>query len=45
LLDRYRGIVQCHDYAAYKAIADAVSDEAITLAFAGPICHGTGKSS
>ena len=33
LLDRYRGIVQCDGYAAYKTIANAASDEAITLAF------------
>jgi transposase len=33
LLDRYRGIVQCDGYAAYKTIADAARDEAITLAF------------
>src|SRR5215467_12991865 len=33
LLDRYRGIVQCDGYAAYKTIAHAASDEAITLAF------------
>jgi transposase len=32
LLDRYRGIVQCDGYAAYKTIADAAPD-AITLAF------------
>jgi transposase len=33
LLDRYRGIVQCDGYAAYKTIANAASDEAIMLAF------------
>ena len=33
LLDRYRGIVQCDGYAAYKTIANTTSDEAITLAF------------
>ena len=33
LLERYRGIVQCDGYAAYKTIADAASGEAITLAF------------
>ena len=33
LLDGYRGIVQCDGYAAYKTIANAASDEAITLAF------------
>jgi transposase len=33
LLDGYRGIVQCDGYAAYKAIANAASDQAITLAF------------
>jgi transposase len=33
LLDRYRGIVQCDGYAAYKTIANAACDEAITLAF------------
>jgi hypothetical protein len=33
LLDRYRGIVQCDGYAAYKTIANAASEEAITLAF------------
>src|SRR5258708_901928 len=33
LLDHYRGIVQCDGYAAYKTIANAVPDEAITLAF------------
>jgi transposase len=33
LLDRYRGIVQCDGYAAYKTIAGAAGDEAITLAF------------
>jgi transposase len=33
LLDHYRGIVQCDGYAAYKTIANAASDEAITLAF------------
>jgi transposase len=33
LLDRYRGIVQCDGYAAYKTIAGAARDEAITLAF------------
>jgi transposase len=32
LLDRYRGVVQCDGYAAYKTIADACG-EAITLAF------------
>jgi transposase len=33
LLDHYRGIVQCDGYAAYKTIANAACDEAITLAF------------
>jgi transposase len=33
LLDRYRGIVQCDGYAAYKTIAGSASGEAITLAF------------
>jgi transposase len=33
LLNHYRGIVQCDGYAAYKTIADAANDEAITLAF------------
>ena len=33
LLDRYRGIVQCDGYAAYKTIAAAECGEAITLAF------------
>jgi transposase len=33
LLDRYRGVVQCDGYAAYKSIAAAAPDEAITLAF------------
>jgi transposase len=33
LLDGYHGIVQCDGYAAYKTIANAASDEAITLAF------------
>src|SRR5262245_32249579 len=33
LLDRYRGTVQCNGYVAYKTIANAASDEAITLAF------------
>src|ERR1700675_4266353 len=33
LLDSYRGIVQCDGYAAYKTIANAARDEAITLAF------------
>src|SRR5215469_7726482 len=33
LLDGYRGIVQCDGYPAYKAIAHAACDEAITLAF------------
>jgi transposase len=33
LLDNYRGIVQCDGYAAYKTIANAARDEAITLAF------------
>ena len=33
LLDGYRGIVQCDGYAVYKTIANAASDEAITLAF------------
>jgi transposase len=32
LLDNYRGIVQCDGYAAYKTIANAARDEAITLA-------------
>ena len=33
LLDRYRGIVQCDGYAAYKTIAAAECGEVITLAF------------
>jgi hypothetical protein len=33
LLDHYRGIVQCDGYVAYKTIANAARDEAITLAF------------
>ena len=33
LLDGYRGIVQCDGYAAYKNIANAQREEAITLAF------------
>jgi transposase len=33
LLDDYRGIVQSDGYAAYKTIANAACDEAITLAF------------
>jgi transposase len=33
LLDHYRGIVQCDGYAAYKTIANAACDDAITLAF------------
>jgi transposase len=33
LLDGYRGVVQCDGYAAYKTVADAASDETITLAF------------
>lgn len=33
LLDRYRGIVQCDGYAAYKTIANTADDAAITLAF------------
>src|SRR5271169_5501722 len=33
LLDHYRGIVQCDGYAAYKTLANAARDEAITLAF------------
>src|SRR5215204_5505157 len=33
LLDRYRGVVQCDGYAAYKTIANATCDAAITLAF------------
>jgi transposase len=33
LLDHYRGIVQCDGYAAYKTIAVAVREDAITLAF------------
>ena len=33
LLDGYRGVVQCDGYAAYKTIADAAPDAAITLAF------------
>ena len=33
LLDHYRGIVQCDGYAAYKTIANAACDQAITLAF------------
>jgi len=38
LLDRYRGIVQCDGYAAYKTIAAAECGEAITLAFCWAIC-------
>src|SRR5215467_13903334 len=33
LLDRYRGIVQCDGYAAYKTFANAAPDDTITLAF------------
>jgi len=33
LLDRYRGIVQCDGYVAYKTIANGMRDETITLAF------------
>jgi transposase len=33
LLDGFRGIVQCDGYAAYKTLANAAPDEAITLAF------------
>lgn len=33
LLDRYCGIVQCDGYVAYKTIANAANDDAITLAF------------
>jgi len=33
LLDRYRGVVQCDGYAAYKTIANTAPGEAITLAF------------
>jgi transposase len=33
LLDRYHGVVQCDGYVAYKTIANAACDEAITLAF------------
>src|SRR5204863_8033593 len=33
LLDRYRGIVQCDGYVAYKTVANGMRDEAITLAF------------
>jgi hypothetical protein len=33
LLDRYRGIVQCDGYVAYKTIANAANDDAIVLAF------------
>src|ERR1700751_3496536 len=33
LLDGYRGIVQCDGYAAYKTIANASCEKAITLAF------------
>ena len=33
LLDRYRGIVQCDGYVAYKRIANAANDDAIMLAF------------
>jgi transposase len=33
LLEGYRGIVQCDGYAAYKTIAGAAREEAITLAF------------
>jgi transposase len=33
LLDRYRGVVQCDGYAAYKTITGAASGKAITLAF------------
>jgi transposase len=33
LLDGYRGVVQCDGYAAYKKIAAAAPEQAITLAF------------
>jgi transposase len=33
LLDRYRGVVQCDGYAAYKNVAEAACGGAITLAF------------
>jgi hypothetical protein len=33
LLDRYRGVVQCDGYVAYKTVANGTRDEAITLAF------------
>jgi hypothetical protein len=33
LLGRYRGVVQCDGYAAYKSIANAARGAAITLAF------------
>jgi transposase len=33
LLEHYRGVVQCDGYAAYKTVAGATRDEAITLAF------------
>ena len=33
LLDRYRGVVQCDGYAAYKSIASAAPGDPITLAF------------
>jgi transposase len=33
LLDCYRGTVQCDGYVAYKTIANAANDDAITLAF------------
>jgi transposase len=33
LLDRYRGVVQCDGYVAYKTVANGTRAEAITLAF------------
>jgi transposase len=33
LLDNYRGLVQCDGYAAYKTVAAATREDAITLAF------------
>src|ERR1700675_4100688 len=33
LLDSYRGIVQCDGYQAYKTVANAACDDAVTLAF------------
>jgi transposase len=33
LLDRYRGVVQCDGYAAYKKLAAEAAGQAITLAF------------